>query len=247
MIAHFSFVLSGEAEMRAWETGIDLGKGSLLKERTLAVDRRVYITRTRVHPSSLSSLSRPAETCSLIPHPRRSLISSLLYYLLLPSLFHPPPTSQPNNPHQPKTSTVPAMAAPSNEKDYEKGVNGDAEETHQMLEVKLEGENAENILPSPVQAQQPSNKPRLSAAAIIPIWIVLSSSVIIYNNYLYNSLQFRFPVFLVTWHLTFAVCRYRPDICARMILTTLGATGYRNTGPATHNSPRRWRERRACL
>ncbi|KAI0676376.1 TPT-domain-containing protein [Trametes maxima] len=39
---------------------------------------------------------------------------------------------------------------------------------------------------------------------IIPVWIVLSSAVIIYNNYLYNTLQFRFPVFLVTWHLTFA-------------------------------------------
>ncbi|OBZ67356.1 hypothetical protein A0H81_12672 [Grifola frondosa] len=51
---------------------------------------------------------------------------------------------------------------------------------------------------------RPANKPKLSAAAIIPIWIVLSSSVIIFNNYLYNSLEFRFPVFLVTWHLTFA-------------------------------------------
>ena len=96
------------------------------------------------------------------------------------------------------------MAAPSNEKDFEKGVAGDSEETHQMLEVKLEGEKDE-ILPSPVQAQVASHKPRLSAAAIIPVWIVLSSSVIIYNNYLYNSLEFKFPVFLVTWHLTFAV------------------------------------------
>ncbi|KZT23695.1 TPT-domain-containing protein [Neolentinus lepideus HHB14362 ss-1] len=60
-------------------------------------------------------------------------------------------------------------------------------------------------LPAPVSARQPaSSKPKMSAAMIIPIWIVLSSSVIIYNNYLYNTLQFRFPVFLVTWHLTFA-------------------------------------------
>jgi hypothetical protein len=34
---------------------------------------------------------------------------------------------------------------------------------------------------------------------------VLSSTVIIYNNYLYNTLNFKFPVFLVTWHLGFAV------------------------------------------
>ena len=46
---------------------------------------------------------------------------------------------------------------------------------------------------------------QLSAATIIPIWIVLSSSVIIYNNYLYNTLNFKFPVFLVTFHLFFAV------------------------------------------
>jgi drug/metabolite transporter (DMT)-like permease len=43
-----------------------------------------------------------------------------------------------------------------------------------------------------------------TAAIIIPIWIVLSSSVIIYNNYLYNTLEFKFPVFLVSWHLVFA-------------------------------------------
>lgn len=43
-----------------------------------------------------------------------------------------------------------------------------------------------------------------TAAIIIPIWIVLSSSVIIYNNYIYNTLEFRFPVFLVSWHLVFA-------------------------------------------
>ncbi|KAJ7683007.1 TPT-domain-containing protein [Mycena rosella] len=39
---------------------------------------------------------------------------------------------------------------------------------------------------------------------IIPIWMALSVSVILYNNHLYNSLDFKFPVFLVTWHLTLA-------------------------------------------
>jgi hypothetical protein len=60
-------------------------------------------------------------------------------------------------------------------------------------------------LPVPASASLPKAKHKLSAAAIIPIWIVLSSSVIIYNNYLYNTLNFRFPVFLVTYHLGFAV------------------------------------------
>ncbi|PBK68708.1 TPT-domain-containing protein [Armillaria solidipes] len=59
-------------------------------------------------------------------------------------------------------------------------------------------------LPSPAVAQVQKPKPKLSATMIIPIWIVLSSSVIIYNNYLYNTLSFKYPVFLVTWHLTFA-------------------------------------------
>lgn len=78
-----------------------------------------------------------------------------------------------------------------------------------MLEAheKDQGE----LLPSPVSATTPragsgsKQQPKLSATMIIPVWIVLSSSVIIYNNYLYNTLQFRFPVFLVTWHLSFAV------------------------------------------
>jgi len=62
-----------------------------------------------------------------------------------------------------------------------------------------------NDLPSPVSAQVPRSKPKVSATAIIPVWIVLSSAVILYNNHLYSTLNFRYPVFLVTWHLTFAV------------------------------------------
>lgn len=65
-----------------------------------------------------------------------------------------------------------------------------------------EGSAPADLLPPPASASKP--KPKLSAAAIIPIWIVLSLSVIIYNNHLYNTLKFRFPVFTVTWHLVFA-------------------------------------------
>jgi hypothetical protein len=67
-------------------------------------------------------------------------------------------------------------------------------------------------LPTPVSAtpsKSSSSKPKLSASAIIPIWIVLSSSVIIYNNYLYNTLNFKYPVFLVTFHLAFAAAGTR--------------------------------------
>lgn len=91
---------------------------------------------------------------------------------------------------------------------YDEKMDATTEEQVQMLEVheKDQGE----LLPSPVSATAPrpsasKQQPKLSAAMIIPVWIILSSAVIIYNNYLYNTIQFRFPVFLVTWHLTFAV------------------------------------------
>lgn len=65
--------------------------------------------------------------------------------------------------------------------------------------------NAESPLPTPVTATAPKpSKPKLSPAMIIPIWIVLSSSVILYNNHVYNTLMFKYPVFLVTFHLAFA-------------------------------------------
>lgn len=66
-------------------------------------------------------------------------------------------------------------------------------------------DESDEALPSPAIAATPKPKPKLSAAMIIPVWIVLSSAVIIYNNYLYNTLAFKYPVWLVTWHLTFAV------------------------------------------
>lgn len=133
----------------------------------------------------------------------------------------------------------------ANEKDYAPSV-GDAEENStQMLEVKLE-KDLEEALPSPVSAPTQRSKPKLSAAAIIPVWIVLSSSVIIYNNYLYNTLDFKFPVFLVTWHLTFAVSRQvRYVVPAHS--DSLFATGYRHPCTGPHNTPSRRRERCAHL
>lgn len=59
-------------------------------------------------------------------------------------------------------------------------------------------------LPTPVTAAPKSSKPKLSAAMIIPVWICLSTAVILYNNHVYNTLMFKYPVFLVTFHLTFA-------------------------------------------
>ncbi|KAG2109879.1 TPT-domain-containing protein [Suillus discolor] len=77
-------------------------------------------------------------------------------------------------------------------------------ELEKLESVELEEVRQSRDLPSPATAQQPRNRAKFSAATIIPVWIALSSGVIIYNNYIYNTLNFKFPVFLVTWHLTFA-------------------------------------------
>jgi hypothetical protein len=66
----------------------------------------------------------------------------------------------------------------------------------------------DSLSPLPVPVSTQSQKPKLTAMVIIPVWIVLSSTVIIYNNYIYNTLYFKYPVFLVTWHLAFAVCSF---------------------------------------
>jgi len=83
---------------------------------------------------------------------------------------------------------------------YEEKELGQFVDVSEHLEVK----ELESPLPSPITANVTKPKPKLSAAAIIPVWIILSSSVIIYNNYLYNTLEFKYPVFLVTFHLAFA-------------------------------------------
>lgn len=60
-------------------------------------------------------------------------------------------------------------------------------------------------LPLPAMTPSKPQRAKIPAATIIPVWIVLSSAVILYNNRVYNTYGFRYPVFLVTWHLTFAV------------------------------------------
>ncbi|KAI3608202.1 integral membrane protein [Moniliophthora roreri] len=77
-------------------------------------------------------------------------------------------------------------------------------EIQQILREDDKAFEVDSPLPSPAVATTPKPKPKLSATTIIPIWIILSSAVILYNNFLYRDLSFRYPVFLVTWHLTFA-------------------------------------------
>jgi len=82
--------------------------------------------------------------------------------------------------------------------DYEKFPG--SEEHHESLETKP----SNDTLPAPVSAQTPRAKVNIPTAVIVPVWMILSSGVILYNNHMYSTLNFRFPVFLVTFHLTFA-------------------------------------------
>lgn len=87
------------------------------------------------------------------------------------------------------------------------------------LQIEEDSDQQDPALPPPASSPPQKSKARVSAAAIIPVWILLSSAVIIYNNHVYTTLQFRYPVFLVTWHLTFAVSLHPPvnDILGRRI------------------------------
>jgi len=56
---------------------------------------------------------------------------------------------------------------------------------------------------SAASARQPDNM-KLNPALVICVWIALSSSVILYNKYILSTLDFRYPIFLTTFHLVFA-------------------------------------------
>lgn len=69
-----------------------------------------------------------------------------------------------------------------------------AEEMVPFLEVEAGNDN-EGHLPPPANAPSPEQaQSKLSVTVIVPIWIALSSAVILYNNYLYNTLDFKYPV-----------------------------------------------------
>ena len=120
----------------------------------------------------------------------------------------------------------------STSRDFEKELS--VEPTDQLSSAQ---KDSNGDLPCPVSAQSPRPKPKISAAAIIPVWIVLSSAVILYNNHLYSTLNFRFPVFLVTWHLTFAVSP--APRCSKCVLFAIGHGHPRFT---THYPSPRWSE-----
>ncbi|KAJ7596443.1 TPT-domain-containing protein [Mycena floridula] len=83
--------------------------------------------------------------------------------------------------------------------------DNEAEEVVPLMEIPKSNDQSSTSLPYPAVAVAPSQpKPKLSTPLIISIWIAFSTSVIIYNKYLINTLNFEYPIFLVTWHMIFA-------------------------------------------
>ncbi|KAI9856756.1 MAG: hypothetical protein M1813_008793 [Trichoglossum hirsutum] len=62
------------------------------------------------------------------------------------------------------------------------------------------------ILPvvNPTAERPAARGPSLPAAVYVVLWITTSSTVILFNKWILDSANFRFPIILTTWHLFFA-------------------------------------------
>lgn len=74
------------------------------------------------------------------------------------------------------------------------------------LEAGLVERKTEQSLPLPAQPPNQSSfiSEQLHPALYIAFWIATSSGVILFNKWLLATTNFRFPLFLTTWHMTFA-------------------------------------------
>ena len=65
---------------------------------------------------------------------------------------------------------------------------------------------AEPVLPTvnPQTEKPEPPKAPLHPAFYVATWIALSSSTILFNKYILSSAKFEYPIFLTSWHLTFA-------------------------------------------
>ncbi|KAF2203916.1 TPT-domain-containing protein [Delitschia confertaspora ATCC 74209] len=74
------------------------------------------------------------------------------------------------------------------------------------VSAEVARDTAEPVLPTvnpAVEKSQPE-KETIHPAVYVVIWITLSSSVIVFNKWILDKKNFRFPIFLTTWHLIFA-------------------------------------------
>ncbi|KAH7366748.1 triose-phosphate transporter [Plectosphaerella cucumerina] len=69
------------------------------------------------------------------------------------------------------------------------------------------GEFKNSVLPTinpAAEKLQQAQKPAIHPALYVAVWISLSSSVILFNKWILDTLNFRYPVILTTYHLLFA-------------------------------------------
>ncbi|KAK1924724.1 triose-phosphate transporter family-domain-containing protein [Papiliotrema laurentii] len=88
---------------------------------------------------------------------------------------------------------VPRPKLPSPEDERDKESLYSMKERHD-LESASKGEK-------PADLPKQGKRATVSAATIVPIWIALSSAVILYNKYLYSTLEFPYPIFITSYHL----------------------------------------------
>ncbi|KAK0389762.1 hypothetical protein NLU13_3335 [Sarocladium strictum] len=79
-----------------------------------------------------------------------------------------------------------------------------AEEKSRVSGDAPRGKNSPVLPTHNLQEKASGNKRGLPPAVYVIIWISCSSSVILFNKWLLDTLNFRFPVILTTYHLTFA-------------------------------------------
>lgn len=67
----------------------------------------------------------------------------------------------------------------------------------------LERDSGSPVLPVVEPEKAQPAKPALPAAVYVVAWIAASSAVILFNKWLLDTKQFKFPIFLTAWHLLF--------------------------------------------
>ncbi|KAF7719737.1 Triose-phosphate transporter family protein [Penicillium ucsense] len=98
--------------------------------------------------------------------------------------------------------------------------------------VRASGETPRETLPTvnpAIEKQQEAAKsPAFHPAVYVSIWITLSSSVILFNKWILDYANFRFPVLLTTWHLAFATIM--TQLLARFTTVLDGRKSVKMTG-----------------
>lgn len=110
-------------------------------------------------------------------------------------------------------SSIPLTTILSKHSNGDAHGNGNGDIAHHRNSGSHSSISLESPLPTPVQQQAPKQggNVKINPAFIIPVWICLSMGVILFNKFIFSSLKFEYPVFLVTWHLSFAVCSSMPS------------------------------------